>query len=88
MRPGPCSGTPLAILTVEATSVEPLAYRYVPAPQLPPEIHSPGLSANPLRFRRIARGHGQAQFPLSVRASSAAQPPGRPRFSAVSREAL
>ena len=88
MGPRPCSGTPLARLILEATSVEPLAYRFVPAPQLPPEIHSPGLSPNPLRTLWIAWGQGHAQFSLSASASSAARPLERLRPAAVRREAL
>jgi len=88
MGPGACSGTLLAVLIVEATPVEPLAYPFVPAPQFPPEIHSLALSANPLRSRLIAQGQGHARFPLFPIASSAAHPPERPRHSAICREAL
>ncbi len=88
MGPGACSGTLLAVLIVEATPLEPLAYPFVPAPQFPPEIHSLALSANPSHSRRIAQVQGHDRFPLFPRASSAAPPPERPRHNAICREAL
>jgi hypothetical protein len=80
----PCSGTPLAVLILEATSVESLAYRFVPAPQPSPEFHSPELSPKPLHTVRIAWGQELPQFPSLARASSTAQSLEPP----VRREAL
>jgi len=86
--PCPRSGTYLADLIVEATSVESLEYRSVPALPLPSEIHSPELSPNPLHTCRIAPEHGLTRCPYPAWATGGARTSKRLPHSVVRREAL